>query len=147
MSPEEKWNEMIGQLSELELPVEDPFLQQMLLVYHYFSEMESGGHESLFRWLEMYVKDTGIDFFIAELSDALEHIGAIGYVDLVQIYGKPIWQAYEAMNQDETVEDSFYEVVETADEQYHGLGGIGELVERYFLQQFEKINSRIASLE
>ncbi|GAF11557.1 hypothetical protein JCM19046_1917 [Bacillus sp. JCM 19046] len=139
MGSADKWNEMVERLSELELPVEKPRLQQTLLVYHYYSEMESGGHESVCNWLESYIKETGIDFFVAELSLALEQMSATHYAKLIQFYFMPIWQAYEALEKDETVEDAFIEVVETADERYHQIGTLAQLLEVHYLRHEEEL--------
>lgn len=42
------WNGVIHAISEIDYPTEDQTLNDAFTVFQYYSEMESGGHESLF---------------------------------------------------------------------------------------------------
>jgi len=52
LSKTDIWNAVITFLSEYDLSSEDNNLNDAFIVYQYYSELESGGHESLFTWFE-----------------------------------------------------------------------------------------------
>ncbi|MFD1862868.1 DMP19 family protein [Planococcus chinensis] len=129
------WNEVIGVLSNLEYPSGEEVLDDAYLAFHYYSEMESGGHEILLNWFSGDMK--GTDFGL-RLIAALEKIGAAGYAAIEGEYGATLLQRYIALENGEGSEEAFYEAVEQADNAYYALDGkLAELLAEYFLEIHE----------
>ncbi|PYF06262.1 DMP19 family protein [Ureibacillus chungkukjangi] len=127
-------NAVIDVLSKSILSSEDNILNKSLIVYHYYSELESGGHESLFKWFGQEIKDMGIDNYLNKLIKILEEIGANHYVTLEKKYCKKMWNLYVALENDENYEDEFYNIVgEATDEYYKFNDELRELLETYFV--------------
>ena len=127
-------NAVIDLLSKSNLSSEDYTLDKALIVYHYYSELESGGHESLFRWFGQEIKEMGIDNYLNKLIGVLEEIGAYKYAVIEKKYLKKMWGLYVALENDEIKEDEFYNVVEKATDEYYKLNGeLRELLETFFV--------------
>ncbi|MDQ0273954.1 hypothetical protein [Cytobacillus purgationiresistens] len=54
MSKTDIWNAVNTVLSECDLSSEDKKINEAYIVHQYYSELESGGHKSLFTWFEWY---------------------------------------------------------------------------------------------
>ena len=127
-------NAVIDVLSESDFSSEDNTLNKALIVYQYYSELESGGHESLFRWFEREIKEMGIDNYLNRLIGVLEEIGAQNYAMIEKKYCKKMWCLYIALEKDEIYEDEFYNIVEKATDEYYKLNDeLRELLETYFV--------------
>lgn len=134
MNNDDIWNAVITVLSESDLPTENKKLNEAFIVFQSYSELESGGHESLFTWFEPYIKEVGIDNYLNELIDILEKIGAHDYATIEKNYGQEMWELYVALENDKVEEDEFYSVIEKADDEYHQLNQkLQELLETYFV--------------
>jgi len=134
MSKTDIWNAVIAVLSEYDLSSEDKNLNEAFIVYQYYSELESGGHESLFTWFEWYIKEIGIDNYLNELIGILEAIGAHNYAMIEKKYCQKMWSLYVALENDEIEEDEFYNVIEKANDEYYKLNEeLPELLEVYFV--------------
>lgn len=60
MNNDDIWNEVIAILSEYDISTENKNLHEAFIVFQYYSELESGGHESLFTWFKSYIEEVGI---------------------------------------------------------------------------------------
>ena len=127
-------NAVMDVLSEHDLSSEDNILNKAIIVYQYYSELESGGHESLFRWFGQHIKEMGIDDYLNKLIGTLEEIGAHNYALIEKKYCKEMWNLYIALENDEIHEDEFYHVIEKASDEYYKLNDeLRELLETYFV--------------
>lgn len=134
LSKADIWNAVITLLSEYDLSTEDKILNKAFIVFQYYSELESGGHESLYTWFEWYIEEVGIDNYLNELIGILEKIGANDYAMIEKNYGQEMWRLYVALENDEIEEDEFYDVIEKANDEYHKLNErLEELLETYFV--------------
>lgn len=135
MSKTDISNAVMDVLSSYDLSSEDTTLNKAFIVYHYYSELESGGHETLFRWFEHHIKAMGIDDYLNKLIETLEEIGAHNYALIEKKYCKELWNLYIALYEnDEIHEDEFYNVIEKASDEYYKLNGeLRELLETYFV--------------
>ncbi|MGX2959637.1 DMP19 family protein [Peribacillus sp. JNUCC 23] len=134
LSKTDIWNAVTTVLSEYDLSTEDKNLNEAFIVFQYYSELESGGHESLFTWFEWYIEEVGIDNYLNELIGILEEICAHDYAIIEKKYGQEMWRLYVALENDEIEEDEFYDVIEKANDEYHKLNQkLEELLETYFV--------------
>ncbi|MGM0835118.1 MAG: DMP19 family protein [Bacillota bacterium] len=117
------WNAVIGVLSEYELSNEEKNSNEAYIVYHYYSELESGGHESLFNWFQWYIEEVGIDNYLNELIGILEKIGAHDYAIIEKKYGHEMWRLYLDLEKTKIEEDEFYHVIGKANDEYNILNG------------------------
>lgn len=140
MSKTDISNAVIDVLSEHDLSSEDNILNKAIIVYQYYSELESGGHESLFRWFGQHIKEMGIDDYLNKLIGTLEEIGAHNYALIEKKYCKEMWNLYIALENDEIHEDEFYNVIEKATDEYYKLNDeLRELLETYFVTIYKEL--------
>lgn len=134
MSKTDISNAVMDVLSKSNLSLEDTTLNKAYIVYHYYSEVESGGHEGLFRWFGQEIKEMGIDHYLNELVEVLEEIGAHDCAMIEKKYCKKMWSLYVALENDEIDEEEFYNVVENATDEYYKLNDeLRDLLEAYFV--------------
>ena len=114
-------NAVMDVLSKSSLSSEDTTLNKAFIVYHYYYELESGGHEGLFRWFGQEIREIGIDNYLNELIGVLEEIGAHNYARIEKKYCKELWNLYIALENDGIHEDKFYNVIGKANEEYYKL--------------------------
>lgn len=128
------WNAIITAISEVDLSTKDTVLNEALIIFQYYSELESGGHENLLNWLESYIEEISIEIYLNKLITILEKIGAHDYAMIESKYGQEMWRLYIALEKEEVEEDEFYNVIKKADDEYHKLNGLlEELLETYFV--------------
>lgn len=121
-------------LSESNFSSEDNTLNKAFIVYHYYSELEIGGHEGLLRWFGQEIKEMGIDNYLNKLIGVLEEIGAHNYAMIEKKYCKKMWSLYVALENDGIDEEEFYNIVENATDEYYKLNGeLRDLLEAYFV--------------
>ena len=131
---EDIWNAVISVISEYDFPTENEMANEAFIVFHYYSELESGGHESLFTWFSEYIKEVGINYYLQKLIAILEKIDAHDYVALEKKYGENMWRLFIALENDEMKENEFYHVIEKADNEYAELNNkLEALIETYFV--------------
>ncbi|WP_155982717.1 hypothetical protein [Paucisalibacillus sp. EB02] len=134
MSNTDIWNAVIAVLSRYNISSEDKNLHEAFIVYQYYSELESGGHESLFTWFGWYIKEIGIDNYLDELIGILEKIGAHNYALIEKKYCQKMWSLYNSLENDEIEEEEFYNLIEKANGEYYKLNEeLAELLEAYFV--------------
>ncbi|WP_040285933.1 DMP19 family protein [Sporosarcina koreensis] len=129
------WNAVVSVLSEADLPEDDPVMREAFLLYHYYSEMESGGHEGLLTWFGDEISEMGIGSYVQQLADALAIIGAEEYAVIEKTYGPELWRLFISLEGNDRAEEEFYEVAEQADGAYHALEAkLEQRLETYFTQ-------------
>lgn len=134
MSKTDILNAVMDVLSEHDLSSEDNTLNKAIIVYQYYTELESGGHESLFRWFGHHIKEMGIDNYLNKLIGILEEIGAHNYALIENKYFKELWSLYIALQNGEIQEDGFYNVIKKATDEYYNLNDeLTELLKTYFV--------------
>lgn len=134
------WNAVIQAISEFDLPMENGVKKEAYIVFQYYAELASGGHESLFNWLSDYIKEVGISNFLKELIEVLNKIGAGDYAEIEKAYGEEIWSRLAALENGRISEENFYEVIEKADNAYYQLDNrLDELLAAYFVDIHEEL--------
>ncbi|MCZ2259517.1 DMP19 family protein [Sporosarcina sp. G11-34] len=135
MTRDDIWNVVIDILSEADFPTENKVLNEIYMVFQYYSELESGGHESLLTWFTEYIEEVGISAYLKEIVESLEEIGAYDYAVIVNTYGKEMWKLFVALENSKIEEKQFYTVIEKADNAYNKLDGkLEELLVVYFVE-------------
>lgn len=133
LKPEEIWNAVISALTDYTFPSENKVANEVFTVFQYYSEMESGGHESLFTWVSNCIEEVGITRYLENLIGILEKINAHEYAKIEKKYGQEMWRLYVALENDVIVEREFYNVIEKANNEYINLNNqLGKLVDTYF---------------
>ncbi|MGN7300477.1 DMP19 family protein [Ferdinandcohnia sp. SAFN-114] len=133
-SSDDIWNEVIHKVCSIDFPTENQVLNEAFLVFQYYSELESGGHEALLNWWSEYISEVGITTYIKELTKVLKKIGAQEYAVILQKYGEEMWKNFVALENGEIAEYSFYQVIEKADREYYKLEDkLQHLLESYFV--------------
>lgn len=128
------WNAVISVICECNYPSKDTILNEAFIVFQYYSELESGGHESLLTWFGSYIEEITIGNYLNELIAILEKIGAHDYAIIEKKYGHELWSLYVALENNELEEDQFYDVIEKADNEYHKINQkLDKLLESYFI--------------
>lgn len=128
------WNAVITVVCEYNFPTQNKIANETFTVFQYYSELESGGHESLFTWFSDHIKEVGIDNYLKELIAILEKINAHDYAVIMKKYGEEMWRMYVALENDEMVEDEFLNVIDKANNEYYKLNGkLEDLLETYFV--------------
>ena len=127
-------NAVMNFLSSYDLSSEDTTLNKAFIVYLYYSELESGGHETLFRWFGHHIKAMGIDDYLNKLIGTLEEIDAHNYALIEKKYCKELWNLYIALENEEIPEGKFYNILEKATDEYYKLNDdLRDLLEAYFV--------------
>lgn len=134
------WNAVIHEISSHDYPTNNPLLNESFLAFQYYSELESGGHEILLNWVQDYIREIGISFYLNDLTAALVKIEADDYAQIEKKYGEELWRLFIALENGEIEEDAFYELIEKADSEYYALDGkLEQLLEKYFIDIHTKL--------
>ena len=140
LNKDDIWNAVTSVLSEHDLSTENNKTDETFLAFQYYSEMESGGHESLLNSLEWYIEEIGIDHYLKNLIGILEKIEAYDYAAIVKNNCEELWTLYIALENDEIEEEKFYHLIEKADTDYHKLGDqLETLLEAYFVTIYTEL--------
>ncbi len=135
LNKDDIWNAVSDVLLESAYQLENKVAYEAFTVLQYYSEMESGGHESFLRWNSDHVEGVGITRYLEELIGVLDKIDGHEYVLIERKYGKEMWDLYVALENDEIDEKEFYSVIEKADNEYYHLNEkLRELLETYFVK-------------
>lgn len=133
-SPDDIWNAVIAAISEKDFPSGNEKIDEAFIAFQYYSEMESGAHESLLHWTAEYIEEMGIKNYLQQLTTVLKKIGADDYAAIENKYGENLWRLFKELEEDELKEEEFYEAIEKADGEYHGLDGkLEKLLAAYFV--------------
>lgn len=134
MNNNDIWNAMVSLMSEYNFPTENKTANKVFMVYNYYSELESGGHEGLFNWFSWYIEDVGANSYFEELNSILKEINAYDYSLIEEKYGVKLWKLYQALENEEIPEEDFYNIIEKADNEYEQLSGkLADILETYFV--------------
>lgn len=135
MDNDDIWNAVNSVLSEQDFPTEDEKVNDAFLVFQYYSEMESGGHEALLNWTQQYIKEVGIQHYQNGLVGSLEKIGAHDCAAIERTHLEELWKLHLALENDESHEEEYYSKIELMDNAYHGQDGkLETLLEGYFVE-------------
>jgi len=135
MTNDDIWNAVIKVLSETEDPTENEQLYEANLLYTYYSDMESGGHENLFNYNAETIDTIGIEKFLNQLTAALRNMNAGEYAAILDRYGADMYQMFLGLEDGQVKEAEYYTVFEQADDAYKALNGkINGLLETYFVK-------------
>lgn len=134
MTKEDISNAVTNMLISVDLSSKNEILNKAYIVYQYYCELESGGHEGLFRWFGHEIREMGIDNYLNKLIGVLEEIGAHNYAMIEKKYCKKMWSLYVALENDEIDEEEFYNIVKIATDEYYKLNDkLRDLLETYFV--------------
>ena len=103
---------------EHSFPLQQPLLNETSIVFQYYSEMESGGHESLLRWQYDQMQAMGFMQYKETLLRVLRAIGADEYAAVEDTHLTRCFELYEALEANRLAEDVFYEAINAADAAY-----------------------------
>lgn len=134
LAKDDIWNAVVSILSAHDLSSENTLLDEAFIVFHYYSELESGGHESLLNWFESYRGELSIDNYLMKLIAALEKMGAHEFAFIEKKYGKDMWRLHATLENGEDNEEEYYQTIEKADQDYYNSDQtLADLVENYFI--------------
>jgi hypothetical protein len=140
MNNHDIWNVMVSIMAEYNFPAENETANKVYMVYNYYSEMESGGHEGLFHWFSWYIEEVGGHQYFAELIRILKDINADAYALIEEKYGEKLWNLFQALENGEIPEEAFYSLNTKADEEYNQLSGkLEDLLENYFVDIYREL--------
>lgn len=139
LTKDDIWNAVLTAYGEYSFPTKNEKSNEVFIVFNYFCELESGGHESLFNWFSEHIEEMGITTYLNRLTNILEKIGAYDYVKIEKTYGEELWKSFIALENSSfgkldyfNLEANFYNLIENADEEYRLLGEeLGELLRNY----------------
>ena len=136
------WNAVLSAYGEYVFPTEDEEINDFIILFNYFCELESGGHESLFNWFSEQIEEMGIQAYVSRLTGLLEQVGAHKYAEVEKRYMEKLWSLFLAVenNTNEGIEEEFYLLIEKADSEYISLGGeLSQLLESYAVETYTEI--------
>lgn len=140
LTKDDIWNAVIKVMGKYEFPTENIIANEVFIIFNYYSEIESGGHEGLFYWFSWHIEEVGITNYLKELTGILEKIEAYDYSKIEKEYGKELWRLFKALENDEIKEEEFYSVVQKADIEYDKINGrLGNLLEAYFIRIYTEL--------
>lgn len=114
-------------------PTDNALVNEANLMYQYYCELESGGHESLLNWQAEEILAEGIEHYLEVLTTALKKIGATDYAAILETYGIRLWMYHKAVETGAMDEEPFYEIVQQANKEYYALNdAIRKLIEQHF---------------
>lgn len=100
----------IDLISKQYFPIDNATLNEVMLVFQYHSEVESGGHEMLLHWGADYIEKIGLINYLKDLVVVLKKIGADDYTVIGLEYGPEMWNLYRDLEQEQEQihETAFY---------------------------------------
>lgn len=123
------WNAVLSAYGEYDFPTNDEKMNDFFVLFNYYCESESGGHESLFNWFSKDIEEMGIQTYLHKLTEMLEKVGASNYAAIEKNYLKKLWQLFLAVESTspeelhyESLEDEYNMLIEKADGEYRNLG-------------------------
>ncbi|QUG42883.1 hypothetical protein KD050_06445 [Psychrobacillus sp. INOP01] len=126
---DEIWNAVLSAYSEYVFPTDDVKMNDFFILFNYFCELESGGHESLFNWFSEHIEEMGIQTYLNRLTKMLEKVEAHEYAEIEKNYTEELWRLFLSVENSgteephyESLEAEFYMTIEKADSEYRSLG-------------------------
>lgn len=80
------WNAILSAYGEYIFPSDDEKRNDFLILFNYFCELESGGHESFFNWFPEHIEEMGIQTYLNRLTIMLEKVEAHEYAEIEKNY-------------------------------------------------------------
>lgn len=105
------WNAVLSAYGEYIFPTDDEKRNDFLILFNYFCELESGGHESLFNWFPEHIEEMGIQTYLNRLTIMLEKVEAHEYAEIEKNYIEYIWRLFLAVENSKS-EEPHYESLE-----------------------------------
>lgn len=105
------WNAVLSAYGEYIFPSDDEKRNDFLILFNYFCELESGGHESLFNWFPEHIEEMGIQTYLNRLTIMLEKVEAHEYAEIEKNYIEYIWRLFLAVENSKS-EEPHYEILE-----------------------------------
>lgn len=124
----EIWNAVLSVYGVYDFPTNDEKMNDFFILFNYYNEVESGGHECLFNWFSKDIERMGIHAYLNRLTKMLRQVGAPEYAELEKKYLEQLWRLFlevESSGSDELIFDSlvakFYMLLERVDGEYRNL--------------------------
>ncbi|MDI2588569.1 hypothetical protein OR571_15985 [Psychrobacillus sp. NEAU-3TGS] len=141
------WNAVLLAYGEFVFPTDNVRTNDFILLFNYYCELESGGHESLFNWFSEHMKEMGIQTYLNKLTKMLEKVGAHKYAELEKKYLEELWRLFLVVENSrseephyESLEEEFYILIEKADREYRSLGEeLSERLGEYATEMYTEI--------
>lgn len=118
LTREGRYNAVTDFIASHTYPSDNKMLDDSWRIFDYYNELGSGGHEGYLTWTAGPIRETDIHAFYDALIHTLQEIGAIQLAALEKTYGILLWQKYHALENGESEEDEFYDIVQLADQAY-----------------------------
>lgn len=122
------WNAVLAAYGNYSFPTENEKMNDFYILFNYFCEMESGGHESLLNWFSQPIQQMGTHEYLRRLAIMLEQIGANDYAEIEKAYLKEMVNIFEVIESRgfegpnyESLEADFIKIIEKADKEYRNL--------------------------
>lgn len=123
------WNAVLSAYGEYNFPTNDEKMNDFFILFNYYCEIESGGHESLFNWFSKDIEEMGIQTYLIRLTKMLVKVSAQKYAVIEKNYLEELWRlflAVESTSTDEphyeSLEAEFCMLIEKVDGEYRNLG-------------------------
>lgn len=123
------WNAVLSAYGEYDFPTNDEKMDEFFILFNYYCEMESGGHECLFNWFSKDIEEMGVQIYLNRLMKILQKVDAHEYAELEKNNLKELWTLFLAVENSghdeldfEIVVAEFYKLLEKADGEYRILG-------------------------
>jgi len=123
------WNAVLSVYGEYDFPTNDKKMDDFFILFNYYCEMESGGHECLFNWFSKDIEEMGIQVYLNRITEMLRKADASEYAEIERKYLEELWRLYLAVENSvneeldfERVVAEFYRYLEKADDEYRNLG-------------------------
>ena len=123
------WNAVLTAYGEYDFPTDDEEMNDFFILFNYYCEMESGGHESLFNWFSKDIEEMGTQIYLNRLTVMLRKVGAPEYATIEEKSLEELWRLFLAVENSgneeldfESVVSEFYMLLEKLDGEYRNLG-------------------------
>ena len=122
------WNAVLSVYGEYDFPTNDKKMNDFFILFNYYCEMESGGHECLFNWFSKDIEEMGIQIYLNRITEMLRKVDAPEYAEIERKYLEELWRLYLAVENSgndldfESVVAEFYIQLEKVDGEYRNLG-------------------------
>ena len=123
------WNAVLTAYGEYDFPTDDEEMNDFFILFNYYCEMESGGHESLFNWFSKDIEEMGSQIYLNRLTVMLRKVGAPEYATIEEKSLEELWRLFLAVENSgneeldfESVVSEFYMLLEKLDGEYRNLG-------------------------
>lgn len=141
-SNDRTWDKVVELFSERAEGSGNKDMNEAFLIYHYYSDVEQGGHENFFTHFSEYIDLIGIEPFTKELTSALQKAGAKEYSDVFSRFGPEAYFMFLGLEDVYANDAEAGNALEKADDAYNRLnGGLKGKLEDYFKENYSNIVS------